>query len=95
MQYGLSDEQEMIVETVRRFVETEIYPHEDLVERTGEVPEEIAAEIKRKTLELGFYACNFPESVSVKLGNGAANCKGGDAQSREAGLHWRSGRGAT
>ena len=63
MQYGLSDEQEMIVSTVRRFVETEIYPHEELVERTGEVPEEIAAEIKRKTLELGFYACNFPESV--------------------------------
>ena len=63
MQYGLNEEQEMIVSTVRRFVETEIYPHEDLVERTGEVPAEIAAEIKRKTLELGFYACNFPESV--------------------------------
>ena len=63
MQYGLSDEQEMIVSTVRRFVEAEIYPHEELVERTGEVPAEIAAEIKRKTLELGFYACNFPESV--------------------------------
>lgn len=63
MQYGLTEEQEMIVSTVRSFVEKEIYPHEELVERTGEVPEEIAAEIKRKTLELGFYACNFPESV--------------------------------
>ena len=62
-QYGLSDEQEMIAETVRSFVENEIYPHEDLVERTGEVPQEIADEIKRKTKELGFYACNFPESV--------------------------------
>ena len=63
MQFGLSEEQEMIVSTVRSFVENEIYPHEELVERTGEVPEEIAAEIKRKTLELGFYACNFPEEV--------------------------------
>ena len=63
MQYGLSDEQEMIAETVRSFVENEIYPHEELVERTGEVPQEIADEIKRKTKELGFYACNFPESV--------------------------------
>ena len=63
MQYGLTDEQEMIVSTVRSFVEKEIYPHEELVERSGEVPAEIAAEIKRKTLELGFYACNFPESV--------------------------------
>ena len=63
MQYGLSEEQEMIVVTVRSFVEKEIYPHEDVVERTGEVPEEIAQDIKQKTLDLGFYACNFPESV--------------------------------
>ena len=61
--FGLSQEQEMIVSTVRSFVETEIYPHEDLVERTGEVPAEIAQEIKQKTLDLGFYACNFPEEV--------------------------------
>jgi acyl-CoA dehydrogenase len=53
----------MIASTVRSFVEKEIYPHEALVERTGEVPTEIASEIKKKTLSLGFYACNFPESV--------------------------------
>lgn len=63
MQYGLTDEQEMIAATVRSFVENEIYPHEDAVERSGEVPEELAQEIKRKTIALGFYACNFPESV--------------------------------
>ena len=63
MNFGLTVEQEMIVSTVRSFVENEIYPHEDLVERSGEVPVEIANEIKRKTLELGFYACNFPEEV--------------------------------
>ncbi|MFT6120732.1 MAG: acyl-CoA dehydrogenase, partial [Yoonia sp.] len=63
MIYGLSDESQMIADTVRTFVEKEIYPHEDLVERTGEVPVEIAQDIKQKTLDLGFYACNFPESV--------------------------------
>ncbi len=63
MNFGLSDEQEMIVSTVRSFVENEIYPHEDLVERTGEVPADVAEAIKAKTKELGFYACNFPESV--------------------------------
>jgi len=63
MQFGLNEEQEMIVSTVRSFVENEIYPHEDLVDRTGEVPAEVAEEIKRKTIELGFYACNFPEEV--------------------------------
>ncbi|WP_299622652.1 acyl-CoA dehydrogenase family protein [uncultured Tateyamaria sp.] len=63
MHFGLSDEQEMIVSTVRSFVEKEIYPHEAEVERTGEVPYELAQEIKRKCMELGFYACNFPEEV--------------------------------
>lgn len=63
MQFGLSDEQEMIVSTVRSFVEKEIYPHEAEVERTGAVPEGLGEEIKRKVLKLGFYACNFPEEV--------------------------------
>jgi acyl-CoA dehydrogenase len=63
MDFGLSQTQDMIVSTVRNFVEQEIYPHEDLVERTGEVPDEIANEIKQKCIDLGFYAANFPESV--------------------------------
>ena len=63
MQFGLSEEQELIVSTVRAFVENEIYPHEIEVERTGEVPADVAQEIKRKTIDLGFYACNFPHDV--------------------------------
>ncbi len=63
MHFGLSEEQEMIVDTVRSFEENEIYPHEDIVERTGEVPAEVAEAIKQKTIDLGFYACNFPEEV--------------------------------
>ncbi len=63
MHFGLSEEQEMIVSTVRDFVEREIYPHEEEVERAGAVPPAVAEAIKAKTLELGFYACNFPESV--------------------------------
>jgi len=63
MNFGLSAEQEMIVDTVRNFVETEIYPHENEVERTGIVPRELGEEIKRKCIELGFFAANFPEEV--------------------------------
>ncbi|MEZ7813949.1 MAG: acyl-CoA dehydrogenase family protein [Paracoccaceae bacterium] len=63
MDFAPSNEQEMIVSTVRSFVEKEIYPHEKLVEDLGYVPTEIAADIKAKVLDLGFYACNFPESV--------------------------------
>ena len=47
MHFGLTEEQEMFVSTVRSFVENEIYPHEAIVERTGEVPAEIAQEIKQ------------------------------------------------
>ena len=63
MNFGLTEEQEMIVSTVRRFVEDEIFPHEAEVERTGIVRPEVAEAIKAKTQELGFYACNFPEEV--------------------------------
>ncbi len=63
MQFGLTNEQEMIVSTVRSFVENEVYPHETAVEHSGEVPADIAAAIKQKAIDLGFYACNFPESV--------------------------------
>ena len=63
MQFGLTEEQELIVSTVRRFVETEIYPHEESVERSGDVPASLAEAIKQKTVELGFQACNFPEEV--------------------------------
>lgn len=63
MDFALTEEQEMIVATMRRFVEEEIYPHEAEVERTGIVRPELAERIKARTMEMGFYACNFPESV--------------------------------
>jgi acyl-CoA dehydrogenase len=63
MDFSLSPEQEMVVETVRAFVEREIYPHEAAVDRAGEVPRELGEEIKRKVLDLGFYAPNMPAEV--------------------------------
>ena len=63
MNFGLSEEQQMIVDTVRNFVEKEIYPFENEVEATGVVRKEVSDEIKKKTIELGFYACNFPSEV--------------------------------
>ena len=51
------------MDTVRDFVERELYPHEDEVERTGRVPPELGDEIKRKVMDLGFYAPNLPAEV--------------------------------
>ncbi len=61
MHFGLSFEQEMIVDTVREFIEKEIYPHEDEVEKTGEVPIELGHEIRDKCIEAGYFAANIAE----------------------------------
>jgi acyl-CoA dehydrogenase len=63
VEFGLNPEQQMIVDTVRSFVETEIYPHEAAVERAGAVPPDLAADLRRKVVEMGFWACNFPTEV--------------------------------
>lgn len=63
MDFGLTGEQQMVVDTVRDFVERELYPHEEAVERTGTVPPELGESIKRKIIELGFYAPNLPAEV--------------------------------
>ncbi len=56
-------ETELLVSTVRRFVESEMFPHEDEVDRLGYVPGEIGRQIEAKSQELGLYACNLPEEV--------------------------------
>jgi acyl-CoA dehydrogenase len=61
--FELSEEQRLIVETVRSFAETELYPHEDLVEELDDVPEEIAQAITKKAIDAGLYAPNMPEEL--------------------------------
>jgi len=63
MHFAMTDEQRMIVETTRAFVEAELYPHEALVERTGHLPMELVREIQGKALVAGLYAANMPEEV--------------------------------
>ncbi len=63
MDFALSDEQRMLVDMVRRFVEEELYPHEQEVERLDAVPPELQREIRAKAIELGIYAANMPEEL--------------------------------
>ena len=63
MDFAPSAEQEMIVDTVRSFVERELVPHEQEVERTGEVAPELVAQIQRRSLEAGIYAANMPSEL--------------------------------
>ena len=63
MNYQLTDEQTMLLDSVRAFLDDEIYPYEAAVDRAGEVPVERSNQIKAKAIEMGFYAANLPESV--------------------------------
>ena len=63
MLFEPSDEQRMIVDTVREFVRNELCPHENEVERLDEVPAAVAAEIRRKALASGLYAANMPAAL--------------------------------
>ncbi len=63
MDFGLSEEQQMIVDTTRAFVERELYPHEAEVERTGHLRADLIAEIKAKAINAGLYAANMPAEV--------------------------------
>ncbi len=63
MDFSLTDEQRSIVEVTRAFVERELVPHEEEVERTGVLRPELAAAIRRKALASGLYAANMPEEV--------------------------------
>ena len=66
MHFALTEEQELIVKTTRAFVEEELLPHEEEVERTGELREELRRSIMEKAKGLGLYAFNMP----AELGGG-------------------------
>jgi alkylation response protein AidB-like acyl-CoA dehydrogenase len=63
MDFGLTQEQQMIVDTTRAFVENELYPLEAAVERTGHLPLEVIREVQAKAIAAGLYAANMPAEV--------------------------------
>ncbi len=63
MDFALTEEQQMIVKSTRDFVEHELYPHEQEIERSGELPRELLLELKAKAIDAGLYAANMPAEV--------------------------------
>ena len=59
-------EKELLENTVKRFVEEELYPHEETVDKNGEVPLELGRQIEKKSKDLGLFAANLP----IKVGGG-------------------------
>ena len=63
MDFALSEEQNLLIETARRFVDEELLPYEQEVEESGEVRPELMQQVRERSLELGLYAANMPEEV--------------------------------
>ena len=65
----LKDENELLLETIKKFMLDEIYPHEEAVDKLGYVPTEIANQIETKSKEIGLFAANLP----IEVGGGGLN----------------------
>jgi acyl-CoA dehydrogenase len=63
MDFALSEEQRMIIDTTRSFVEAELFPHEGEVERTGILAPDLMEALKAKAIAAGLYAANMPADV--------------------------------
>jgi len=66
MDFALSEEQRLLVETARRFVRTELMPLERELEETRQLDPTKARDIFEKSKALGLYAVNIP----VEYGGG-------------------------
>lgn len=62
MEFGLSDQQRLLVDTVRQFIRRELYPLEEEVERAGRLEPADAQRIFEASRALGLYAMNIPEA---------------------------------
>lgn len=71
--FSFTDEQVMVRDSLRAFMREQVLPHEDAVYERGDVPEEIEREIRRKSVELGFWNAHFPEELG---GGGTDNVTG-------------------
>ena len=64
MDFSISDETQLLLETVKRFVKTELQPLEADLDSSGVLPPSTAQAIFDKSRALGLYGMNMP----VKLG---------------------------
>ena len=60
MDFTLTEEQRLLVETIREFVQRELKPLEEGVETNGYLADDVASEIQEKSKGLGLYAVNIP-----------------------------------
>ena len=60
MDFKLSEEQRLLVSTIRTFIRRELKPLEQDIEETGRLGDTVAANLRKKSQALGLYAVNIP-----------------------------------
>jgi len=70
MNFELSSEQKMLIETVRRFIQEVVQPLEDEVENTGALEPAKAQALHEQAKALGLFGMNMPEALG---GGGLSN----------------------
>ena len=60
MDFKLSEEQRLLVSTIRTFIRRELKPLEQDIDETGRLGVTVAANLRKKSQALGLYAVNIP-----------------------------------
>jgi acyl-CoA dehydrogenase len=63
LDFTMTDERRILVDTVRKFVENDVQPLEQEVEELAKIPEDKLRAIRSKAQSLGLFAMNMPAEV--------------------------------
>jgi len=69
MDFTLSSEMQDLTRSLKRFIEAELHPIEATIEDQGIVTPELINPLRRKSMELGYFAMNMP----MEVGGGGLN----------------------
>jgi acyl-CoA dehydrogenase len=72
MDFSIPEELREVQNLVRRFVENELAPYEQMVEEKGEIPPDLRLALRKKAISLGLWAMDMP----VELGGGGIGALG-------------------
>ena len=70
MDFSLNDEQKMMIDTVRRFIQDELAPLEQRLEDEGDLDDATSRQLLARSQALGLYALNMPAELG---GGGLSN----------------------
>lgn len=59
----MDHENELLISTLKAFMDAEIFPYEDEIDAKGEVPIELGRQIEKRAKDIGLFAANLPTEI--------------------------------